>query len=96
MVSHAGGVLLTAAIERTGLDVALRQGLSRWRRPQAVHDPAKVVLDLAVTLALGGDCLPDVALLRSRRQCSGQWPRTRPCPARSTPSAVGHPFLLKN
>jgi DDE family transposase len=65
LVSHAGGVLLTAAIKRTGLDAALRQGLSRWRRPQAVHDPAKVVLDLAVTLALGGDCLADIALLRS-------------------------------
>jgi hypothetical protein len=30
-----------------------------------VHDPAKVVLDLAVALALGGDCLADVALLRA-------------------------------
>jgi len=30
-----------------------------------VHDPAKVVLDLAVTLALGGDCLADVAVLRA-------------------------------
>jgi hypothetical protein len=30
-----------------------------------VADPAKVVLDLAVTLALGGDCLADIALLRS-------------------------------
>ena len=29
-----------------------------------MHDPAKVVLDLAVTLALGGDCLADVAVLR--------------------------------
>ena len=38
--------------------------LSGWRKPLAVHDPAKVVLDLAVTLALGGDCMAD-ALLRS-------------------------------
>ena len=30
-----------------------------------MHDPAKVVLDLAVTLALGGDCLADIAVLRS-------------------------------
>ena len=30
-----------------------------------MHDPAKVLLDLAVTLALGGDCLADIALLRS-------------------------------
>jgi hypothetical protein len=58
-------VLLTAAIGRVGLDRALSQALARWRKPHAVHDPAKVVLDLAVTLALGGDCLADIALLRS-------------------------------
>jgi hypothetical protein len=32
---------------------------------RAVHHPAKIVLDLAVTLALGGDCLADIALLRT-------------------------------
>jgi hypothetical protein len=65
VVSHAGGVLLTAAIGRVGLDVVLSWALAPWRRPHAVHDPGKVVLDLAVTLALGGDCLADIALLRS-------------------------------
>jgi hypothetical protein len=64
-VSHAGGVLLTATVGRVGLDEALSAALAPWRKPHAVHDPAKVVLDLAVTLALGGDCLADVALLRS-------------------------------
>ena len=39
-------------------------GAGLWRKPSAVHDPAKVVLDLAVTLALGGDCLAYIALLR--------------------------------
>ena len=65
VVSQAGGVLLTAVIGRVGLDPALSPALARWRKPHAVHDPAKVVLDLAVTLALGGDCLADIALLRS-------------------------------
>jgi Transposase DDE domain group 1 len=65
VVSHAGGVLVTAVIGRVGLDEALSRALAPWRRPQAVHDPAKVVLDLAVTLALGGDCLADIALVRS-------------------------------
>jgi hypothetical protein len=65
IVSHGGGVLLTAVIGRVGLDQGLSQALARWRKPHAVHDPAKVVLDLAVTLALGGDCLADIALLRS-------------------------------
>jgi Transposase DDE domain group 1 len=71
VVSHAGGVLLTAAVGRVGLDVALSQALAPWRRPHAVHDPAKVVLDLAVTLALGGDCLADIALLRSAPEVFG-------------------------
>jgi hypothetical protein len=39
--------------------------LARWRKPLAVHDPAKVVSDVAIALALGGDCLADVALLRA-------------------------------
>ena len=39
--------------------------LSAWRKPTAVHDPAKVLSDLAVTLPLGGDCLADLALVRS-------------------------------
>jgi hypothetical protein len=30
-----------------------------------VHDPGKIVADLAVTLALGGDCLADIAMLRA-------------------------------
>jgi hypothetical protein len=48
-----------------GLDRALSAGLARWRKPNAVHDPAKVLTDLAIALALGGDCLADVALLRA-------------------------------
>jgi hypothetical protein len=60
-VGQAGGVLLTETIAAAGLGPAL----SGWRKPLAVHDPAKVVVDLAVTLALGGDCLADMALLRS-------------------------------
>ena len=42
----------------------MRVALARWRKPTATHDPAEVVLDLAVTLALGGDCLAEIALLR--------------------------------
>jgi hypothetical protein len=41
VVSHAGGVLLTAAIERVGLDRALSDALAPWRKPLAVHDPPR-------------------------------------------------------
>jgi hypothetical protein len=64
-VSQAGGLLLTETIRAVGLDQALSAGLGRWRRPLATHDTGKVVLDLAVTLALGGDCLSDIAVLRA-------------------------------
>ena len=64
-VSQAGGVLLTETLRVSGLDRALSGQLGSWRRPLAVHEPAKVLCDLIVTLALGGDCLADVALLRA-------------------------------
>lgn len=70
-VGNAGGVLLTQTIKATGLDVALSQALAPWRKPTAFHDPAKVLLDLAISLALGGDCLADVALLRAEPELYG-------------------------
>ncbi len=38
--------------------------LAPWRKPRAVHDPGTVLLDVALAVALGGDCLADVAMLR--------------------------------
>lgn len=64
-VGQAGGVLLTRSVDVSGLGGALSRALARWRRPFAVHDPGKIITDLAVSLALGGDCLADVGLIRS-------------------------------
>jgi hypothetical protein len=36
-----------------------------------VHDPGKAVLDLAVAVALGGDCLADVGVLRAEPELFG-------------------------
>ncbi len=65
VVSHAGAALLLRTAEKTGLSSGLSEKLRPWRKPKAVHDPGKIVLDLAVTLAVGGDCAADVALLRA-------------------------------
>jgi hypothetical protein len=65
VVSQAGGVTLVETVRASGIDRALSEALTPWRKPTAVHDPAKVLLDLAVTLAVGGDCLADVAVLRA-------------------------------
>ena len=64
-VGQAGGVLLTRTVTATGLDRFLSAALARWRKPLAVHDPGKIITDLALSLALGGDCLADLAVLRA-------------------------------
>ncbi|MGB4777155.1 IS1380 family transposase [Microbacterium sp.] len=64
-IGHAGGVLLTETIRATGLDRALSGALGRWRKPFAVHDPGKIVGDLAIALALGGDAMSDLATVRA-------------------------------
>jgi hypothetical protein len=71
IVSQAGGLLLTQVLRLTGLDRGLEAALERWRVPRAVHSPGKIVTDLAVALALGGDCLADVAMLRSQPELFG-------------------------
>jgi hypothetical protein len=66
IVSQAGAVGLVETVRVSGLDRALLQALQPWRRPQARHDPGKIVVDLALSLAVGGDCLADVAVLRDQ------------------------------
>lgn len=64
-VSQAGAVLLVETVRKTGLAGAMSVALAPWRKPRAVHDPGKVLLDLAMAVALGGDCLADIAVLRA-------------------------------
>jgi Transposase DDE domain group 1 len=71
LVSQAGAVLLWETMRVTGLGRGLSEGLARWRAPRAVHDPGKVIADLAAAVALGGDCLADIAVLREQPQLAG-------------------------
>jgi len=71
VASSAGGLLLTETVRASGLGAGLSAALARWRSPTATHDPAKVLLDLAVSLALGGDCLADISLLRVEPELFG-------------------------
>ena len=70
-MSWAGALLLAEPARVTGLGLALTAGLARWRAPRAVHDPGKIIADLVMTLALGGDCLADIAVLRSLPELAG-------------------------
>ncbi|AWZ22785.1 IS1380 family transposase [Rhodococcus pyridinivorans] len=71
VVSQAGTVLLLRTAEKTGLAAALTTELAPYRKPLARHDPGKIVLDLATALAIGGDCLADIAQLRAHPELFG-------------------------
>ena len=71
LVSQGGAVLLWETMRVTGLGRGLSDGLARWRAPRAVHDPGKIVADLAAAVALGSDCLADIAVLREQPQLAG-------------------------
>jgi hypothetical protein len=66
IVSQAGAVVLARTADKTGLAGSLSSVLAPWRKPLATHDPAKIVVDLAIALAVGGDCLADLAVLRAQ------------------------------
>jgi hypothetical protein len=72
IVSQAGALLLAETLRITGLGQGLTAGLARWRAPRAVHDPGKILTDLVMALALGGDCLADIAVLRSQPGLAGR------------------------
>ncbi|QHN26929.1 IS1380 family transposase [Gordonia pseudamarae] len=65
VVSHAGAVVLLRTAHKTGLTSALSQALAPWRAPMATHDPGKIIADLAVAVAIGGDCLADINQVRT-------------------------------
>jgi hypothetical protein len=66
LISSAGALLTRQTARATGLDRALSVAMAPWRGERSVHDPGKVLLDLATTVALGGDCLADVAAVRAQ------------------------------
>ena len=71
LVSHAGAALLAEAADRVGLTQALSRGLGGMRERRGRHDPGRVVRDLAVMLADGGDCLSDLRAVREQQPLFG-------------------------
>ena len=71
LISSAGAALLLKSAQVSGLATELSRAMSSWRLARSVHDPGKTVLDLAVTIALGGDCLADAAVLRAQPELFG-------------------------
>jgi hypothetical protein len=55
LVSHAGSALLAQVADKAGLTRALSRELVGLRRRRGGHDVGRVIRDLAVMLADGGD-----------------------------------------
>ena len=60
------GTALGALADRVGLTAALAEALAGLRVRRLRHDPGRVVRDLALVLADGGDCLADLRALRDQ------------------------------
>src|SRR5215217_3517028 len=71
LVSHAGAALLAEVADRTGLTRALSRALAAVRERRGRHDPGRVIRDLAVMLADGGDCLSDLRAVRDQAPLFG-------------------------
>jgi hypothetical protein len=66
LVSHAGSALLGQVADKVGLTRALSDGLAGIKQRQRGHDPGRVVRDLAVMLADGGDAVCDLGAVRDQ------------------------------
>ena len=62
---------------------------------RAVHGPGKIITDLAVAVALGGDCLADVAMLRAQPELFGPVASDPVVSRLVTRLAAGAPRALK-
>jgi len=71
LVSQAGGVILTSMVKVAGLGTGLSEALEPWRKPFTTHDPGKILTDLALSLATGGDSVSDIDRLRNQSEVYG-------------------------
>jgi hypothetical protein len=66
VAAHAGSRLVAEMAEVTGLRRAMSEAMAPTVKRRRRHDPGQVLVDLAVTIADGGDCLSDLAVLRNQ------------------------------
>jgi Transposase DDE domain group 1 len=71
IAGHAGAALLGELADRVGLTAALGWRADRTRTRRHRYQAGRVLRDLAVLLADGGDCLSDLAALRDQAELFG-------------------------
>jgi hypothetical protein len=71
LVSHAGAALLGQVADKLGLPQALSVRLDAIKQRRRGHDPGRVICDLAVMLADGGECVSDLGAVRDQEVLFG-------------------------
>ena len=71
LVSHAGSALLAQTADKLGLTGALSLWLAGLKQRRRGHDPGRVIRDLAVMLADGGECVSDLGTMRDQEGLFG-------------------------
>jgi hypothetical protein len=71
LVSRAGVALLVELADRVGVTGALSGALAPTRERRSAHDPGRVIRDVAVMLADGGDCVTDLDAYRGQERLFG-------------------------
>jgi Transposase DDE domain group 1 len=71
VVSHAGSRLLADLADRTTLTGQLSAVFAHRRAPQTAHGPGRVLADLAVLIADGGEAISDIATLADQSAVFG-------------------------
>jgi hypothetical protein len=71
LVSHAGTALLRELAAETGLVKGWTAALAETYRSAPMHAPGQVLVDLAVTIADGGDALRHLRTLRDQAKLFG-------------------------
>jgi len=72
LVSRSGTALIAELTDRLGLTSALSGAFAETRERAGGHDRGRVLRDLALTLADGGDCLSDIGALREQPELFGR------------------------
>ena len=92
LVSRSGTALVAELAGRLGVTAALSEALVHLHRRRPTHDPGRVLVDLAVMLIDGGECVLTSVRWPTSPTCSARWRHTRPrrgCCTRSGPAERG-------
>lgn len=72
VANHAGTRALLELADRSGLTAALDERPASRRERRSAHAPGQVLRDVAVTIADGGTCLSDLAVLAGQEELVGK------------------------